>query len=44
MLCIRNGRIHDMVHPEAFVGDILIENGKLVEIGGGMKVAAGTDV
>ena len=29
MLCIRNGRIHDMVHPEAFVGDILIENGKL---------------
>ena len=31
MLCIRNGRIHDMVHPEAFVGDILIENGKIVE-------------
>lgn len=44
MLCIRNGRIHDMVHPEAFVGDILIENGKIVEIGSGLKVPEGTDV
>ena len=33
MLCIKNGRIHDMVKPEAYEGDILVDQGKIVEIG-----------
>ncbi|MDO5423320.1 MAG: amidohydrolase [Eubacteriales bacterium] len=30
---IKNGMIHDAVHPEAFQADILIEEGKIREIG-----------
>ena len=33
MLCIKNGRIHDAVHREPYTADILIENGKLLQIG-----------
>jgi len=32
MLCIKNGRIHTAVEPEAFVGDIFVEDGKIVKI------------
>lgn len=28
MLCIKNGTIHDAVHREAYVADILVEDGK----------------
>ena len=33
MICIKNGRVHDAVHREPYVADILIENGKIVKIG-----------
>ena len=33
MICIKNGRVHDAVHREAYAADILIENGKIVKIG-----------
>ena len=33
MLCIKNGTIHTAVSKEAFVADIMIENGKIVKIG-----------
>ena len=33
MLCIKNGRIRDAVHREPYTADILIENGKLLQIG-----------
>ena len=33
MLCIKNGTIHDAVHREAYVADILVENGKICRIG-----------
>ena len=33
MLFIQNGNIHDAVHPQAYTGGILIENGKIAAIG-----------
>ena len=33
MLCIKNGNIHNGIKEEAFVADILVENGKIKEIG-----------
>ena len=30
MLCIKNGRIHDMVNREAYEADILVDGGKIV--------------
>ena len=33
MLCIKNGTIHDAVHREAYVADILVEDGKICRIG-----------
>ncbi|MCI8512413.1 MAG: amidohydrolase [Lachnospiraceae bacterium] len=44
MLCIKNGRIHDMVKPEAYEGDILVDQGKIVEIGKGLSVPAGAEI
>ena len=40
MLCIKNGRIHDAVHREPYTADILIENGKLLQIGAGLHSSA----
>lgn len=33
MICIKNGEIHNAIVPEAFVGDVLVEDGKIREIG-----------
>lgn len=33
MLCIKNGTIHNAISKEAFVADILIDNGKITAIG-----------
>lgn len=33
MLCIKNGTIHDAIHREAYVADILVEDGKICRIG-----------
>ena len=33
MLCIKNGTIHNAISKEAFVADILVENGKIAKIG-----------
>ena len=33
---IKNGRIHDAVHREAYVADILLADGKIAAIGGGL--------
>ena len=32
MLLIKNGKIHNAVSPEAFAADILVDNGKIIEI------------
>lgn len=33
MLLLKNGRVHDMVSPEAYTADILVEDGKIAAIG-----------
>ena len=33
MICIKNGTLHTAVAKESFVADILVDNGKIVEIG-----------
>ena len=37
---IKNGRIHDAVHREAYVADILLADGKIAAIGSGLTVPA----
>ena len=44
MLCIKNGNIHNAVQEEAFVADILVENGKIVKIESDIEVEVGTEV
>lgn len=34
MMIIKNALIHDAIHEESFYGDIVIENGKIVSVGG----------
>ena len=44
MLCIRNGIIHDMVNPEAYEGDILMDGGKITAIGKNLDIPEGAQV
>lgn len=44
MFCIKNGRIHDMVKPEAFFGHILTDNGKIIAIGSDISIPEGTEI
>lgn len=44
MICIKNGLIHDAVHKDAYVADILVEDGKIKEIGQDLVVSEGTEV
>ena len=37
---IHNGLIHDAVHCEAYVADILLADGKIAAIGGGLTAPA----
>ena len=39
MLCIKNGRIHDLVKEEPYVADILVKDGKIAAIGEHLEVA-----
>ena len=41
---IHNGRIHDAVHREAYVADILLADGKIAAIGGGLTAPADATV
>ena len=43
MLCIKNGTIHNAISKEAFVADIMIENGKIAAIGTGLN-AEGAEI
>ena len=40
MLCIKNGTIHTAVDPNAFVGDVLVDKGKIVKIGQNLAAEA----
>ncbi|MBR6008864.1 MAG: amidohydrolase, partial [Clostridia bacterium] len=41
---VRNGLIFDAVHPEPYKADILIRDGKIKQIGTGLKAPRGTKV
>ena len=43
MLCVKNGMIHDGIHPEAFRGDILVEDGKIKAIGENLEAGEETE-
>lgn len=43
MICIKNGLLHTAVSKEAFVSDILVDNGKIVKIGENLS-AEGAEV
>lgn len=36
-VCIKNGLIHDAIHSESYVADLLIENGKIAAIAPGLS-------
>ena len=44
MKLIRNGLIHDSVHAEPYVGDLLEEGGKIAAIGPKLDVPEGTEI
>lgn len=44
MLCIKNGNIHNAIVEEAFVADILIEDGKIKEIGENLNIPENCEV
>ncbi len=44
MLCIKNGRIHDMVNPQAYEGDILVDGGKIAKVGQNLEIPEGTEI
>ncbi len=44
MLCIKNGKVHDAIHREPFLGDILVEDGKIKAIGENLEAGEGTAV
>lgn len=44
MYCIKNGLIHTALTPEPFVGDILVEDGRIAHIGADLPVPEGCKV
>lgn len=44
MLCVKNGIIHDAIHREAFKGDILVEDGKIKEIGENLETGGDIEI
>lgn len=41
---IKGGEIHDAVHEKAYVGDILVKDGKIVRVAKSIKAPAGADI
>ena len=44
MLCVKDGIIHDAIHREAFKGDILVEDGKIKEIGENLETGGDIEI
>ena len=44
MICIKNGTVYNAVTPEGVVADILVENGKIKEIGSNIEVGADVEI
>ena len=44
MILIKNGMIHDAIHPQPYRGDILVEKGKIAQIGLDLEAPAGCEI
>lgn len=44
MICIKNGTVYNAITPEGVVADILVENGKIKEIGANLSVGADVEI
>jgi len=44
MICIKNGTVYNAITPEGIVADILVENGKIKEIGPNLSVGADVEI
>lgn len=44
MICIKNGQIHNAICPEPVIADILVENGKIREIGTNLNIPENTEI
>lgn len=44
MLCIKNGLVNDAINREPYIADIMVEDGKIKEIGLDLKVPEGTEI
>ena len=44
MLCVKNGMVHDAMRKEAFKADILVEKGKIKEIGENLELRDGVQI
>lgn len=44
MICIKNGTVYNVITPEGIVADILVENGKIKEIGPNLSVGADVEI
>ena len=44
MICIKNGTINDAIKPEGYIADILVENGKIKEIGTNLSVGEDVEI
>lgn len=44
MLCIKNGMVHDAIHKEPYLADILVEDGKIAAIGERLEMGTGEGI
>lgn len=44
MICVKNGLVHDAVHEEPYLADVLAENGKITAIGQNLIVPEGCEI
>ena len=44
MICIKNGTVYNAITPEGVIADILVENGKIKEIGANLSVGADVEI
>lgn len=39
MLCIKNGMVHDAIHQDPYIADVLIDNGRIISIENGLNIS-----
>lgn len=44
MICIKNGNVHNAIHPDAMIQDILVDAGKIVAMGFELELPEGTEI